>query len=241
MYLSRMILNPRSQDVRADLSDAQRLHSRVLAGFPPCGGGSPRAAYSVLFRLDLEPQTGRPSLLVQSGVEPDWTGLPTGYLNYNAPVSLACKSLHGLYDLLQTGDHLSFRLRANPTRRTSGSDSRVGKRVAILGGDAQIEWLHRKGEQGGFSLRTVRAQVGLPEREMPIATPGVYDVLARDATLLRGWKRRAEQQHNLIFGSVLFDGDLRITDVQRFREALVQGIGSGKAYGFGLLSIAPSA
>jgi CRISPR system Cascade subunit CasE len=42
------------------------------------------------------------------------------------------------------------------------------------------------------------------------------------------------------FGSVLFEGELIVTDVKAFREALMQGIGSGKAYGFGLLSIARS-
>ena len=40
------------------------------------------------------------------------------------------------------------------------------------------------------------------------------------------------------FGSVLFEGELIVTDVEAFRAALVKGIGSGKAYGFGLLSIA---
>jgi CRISPR system Cascade subunit CasE len=37
---------------------------------------------------------------------------------------------------------------------------------------------------------------------------------------------------------VQFEGDLEVTDAAAFRAALAQGIGSGKAYGFGLLSIA---
>jgi CRISPR system Cascade subunit CasE len=37
---------------------------------------------------------------------------------------------------------------------------------------------------------------------------------------------------------VLFNGTLAVTDPERFRAALATGIGSGKAYGFGLLSVA---
>ena len=39
--------------------------------------------------------------------------------------------------------------------------------------------------------------------------------------------------------AVRFDGLLRVTDAGDFRETLICGIGPGKAYGFGLLSIAP--
>jgi CRISPR system Cascade subunit CasE len=44
----------------------------------------------------------------------------------------------------------------------------------------------------------------------------------------------------MTFGSVLFEGRLAITDTEQFRATLAAGIGSGKAYGFGLLSVAPT-
>ena len=47
-------------------------------------------------------------------------------------------------------------------------------------------------------------------------------------------------RRSLTFTAVTFEGLLRVTDIQAFREALKCGIGSGKAYGFGLLSIAPA-
>jgi CRISPR system Cascade subunit CasE len=40
---------------------------------------------------------------------------------------------------------------------------------------------------------------------------------------------------------VVFEGRLRVTDAEAFRRALAAGIGSGKAFGFGLLSVAPAA
>jgi CRISPR system Cascade subunit CasE len=44
----------------------------------------------------------------------------------------------------------------------------------------------------------------------------------------------------LSFAGVTFQGRLRIIDRQRFLQALAQGVGPGKAYGFGLFSIAPA-
>jgi len=38
---------------------------------------------------------------------------------------------------------------------------------------------------------------------------------------------------------VLFEGHLLVTDADRLRETLRAGIGSGKAFGFGLLSVMP--
>jgi CRISPR system Cascade subunit CasE len=40
-------------------------------------------------------------------------------------------------------------------------------------------------------------------------------------------------------GAVRFDGVLVVTDRDRFIAAITDGIGSAKAFGFGLLSLAP--
>lgn len=43
----------------------------------------------------------------------------------------------------------------------------------------------------------------------------------------------------MTFHAVRFEGYLQVTDGDRFREILKNGLGSAKAYGFGLLSLAP--
>jgi len=43
----------------------------------------------------------------------------------------------------------------------------------------------------------------------------------------------------MTFGAATFEGILEVTDAEKFRQSLKQGIGTGKAYGFGLLSVAP--
>ncbi len=40
------------------------------------------------------------------------------------------------------------------------------------------------------------------------------------------------------FQGVLFEGSLQVVDAEAFRKALAHGIGPGKAFGFGLLSVA---
>jgi CRISPR system Cascade subunit CasE len=50
------------------------------------------------------------------------------------------------------------------------------------------------------------------------------------------WRAGAPSRLSLL--SVLFEGVLEVTDPDAFHDTLVQGIGSGKAFGFGLLSLA---
>jgi len=42
----------------------------------------------------------------------------------------------------------------------------------------------------------------------------------------------------MTFSSVVFEGRLKVVDRVLFLESIKNGIGSGKAYGFGLLSVA---
>ena len=75
----------------------------------------------------------------------------------------------------------------------------------------------RVGKVYGAALRPAP---GLVERGVAVGSPAV--------------------RQRLTFGDVLFEGRLRVTDAALFRQTLEHGIGSGKAYGFGLLSVARS-
>src|SRR5256885_8575788 len=82
IYLSRLILNPRSREVRRDLGDCHALHCTILKAFPPVNGeteAKAREQFGVLYRLDIDQRKGRAVLLAQSLVEPDWSGLPPDY------------------------------------------------------------------------------------------------------------------------------------------------------------------
>jgi CRISPR system Cascade subunit CasE len=139
---------------------------------------------------------------------------------------------------MQEGMVLAFRLRANPTKKIdtkSGPDGerRNGRRVELRKEEDQLQWLHRKGSQHGFTLLTTTVNPGVPD--VRAAATGKVTGARRS----RGSGDEPVVERNLTFGSVLFEGRLRVVDAAALRAALVQGIGSGKAYGFGLLSVAP--
>jgi CRISPR system Cascade subunit CasE len=266
VYLSRLILNARHRDVRRDLADCHQLHLTVMGGFPDLSDGSDgqaaagdaRARLGVLFRLESHPRTGLVSVLVQSVAAPDWSRLPDGYLleTGGAPSNPDCKGLDAAFAAIGTGDELLFRLRANPTKRlppATGTDGirRDGKRVELRTEDEQVRWLGEKGvgneERGrpgaGFRLVTVRARPGLAATGRPVEPVAVADARARSVGKLTGQALRstgggAARRERMTFGDVLFEGRLVVTDADVLRQTLVQGIGAGKAYGFGLLSVA---
>lgn len=237
MYLSRLVLNPKSRAVRRDLADCWQLHRTLMRAFPAAPArGDARAHFGVLYRSDVNPATGNVTVYVQSRERPDWARLDPDYL-LEPP---ACKSVEEQYGGLREGMVLRFRLRANPTRKVdtkTGPDGRRrhGKRVELRNEADQIAWLKRKAEQGGFELLSVRVSPAVPDvRTVPegkiVRTAGQQRLRASG---------EAEGVRTLTFASVLFDGNLRIVDAARFRRALAAGIGPGKAYGFGLLSLAP--
>lgn len=232
-YLSRLIIDLRRRDVQRDLADCQRLHVRLMGAFPAADSPTnAREQFGVLFRP--EPLGNLPMLrvLVQSQQEPNWATLPDGYLAASPDTrgNPAVRTLDDEYTRIEAGMRLRFRLRANPTKRISDRSTRVedaqmrGKRVELRREADQLAWLERKGTDFGFRL--VRVEVNSSE--------DIPNVRIGERPLQRG----RDGKHALRFGVAVFDGLLDVTDASAFVQGLEAGIGSGKAYGFGLLSIA---
>lgn len=235
MILSRLVLDSRNRSVRRDLADVQQMHRTVMSLFPEVSSEEARRTLGVLFRVDSDPRS-YPVLLLQSRTQPDWNKLPPDYLAAGEDHNPASKDLSAVCDTLKPGMVLSFRLRANPTRKIltkTGSDGirRNGKRVELRTEADQIEWLRRKGAGSGFILTSVRAVPEVPN--LRVIGQGKFSG-ARSDPYHEGLRSR------LTFAAVLFEGVLTIADLDKFRQTIEQGIGSAKAYGFGLLSIAPA-
>lgn len=221
MYLSRLILNRRSRDVRHDLARPYDLHRTLLSVFLTGKVDVARDApdaIGLLYRLDEDARTGGLHLLVQSQQAPQWERLQS--TDYLLPVAgnPASREIH-LH--VQAGQQLTFRLRANPTMRlpTPKGSGVKGKRVGIYEEEAQLAWLARKGEQHGFRLLQAQTR--------------------DDGKIKQGQAVQAENGvHSLELLSVQFDGFLQVIDPDVLVRAISGGIGSGKAFGFGLLSLA---
>ena len=212
MYLSRLILNPRTRRVQKEIADPYQMHRSLMNGFPDdLAEGDER----VLFRLESHPRTGDLTLLVQSLTLPNWSWLAEpGARGYLLPVDVPNPAVKS-FDLdLSSGQVLAFRLRANPTVRRRLPDG-TRKRVGLCREEEQVAWLERKAEQGGFRVRSVRTS---------------------NQHVVGG--RLRQEARKLCLLSVQFDGLLQVTDPDRLRETVQRGVGSGKGMGFGLLSLA---
>jgi CRISPR system Cascade subunit CasE len=253
MYLSCLLIDvgddpDRPRPGRLWLRNLYRVHQRLCMAFPSAatisedadflrpfkrqGFGEvhvPRATDAgFLFRIDPQPG-GRVVILVQSAASANWD-----YAFHNASYLLAAPpQVKSFVPCFAKEQRLRFCLVANATRRIdtkSGPDGRRrhGKRVPVKA-DQLGEWLAGRAEAAGFSidkdLLTVQPgyiYVNDPERQEPEAPSSQKG---------RGYR---------LF-SVRYDGVLTITDSARFQGTLVRGIGPGKAFGLGLLSVAPAA
>ncbi|WP_012182163.1 type I-E CRISPR-associated protein Cas6/Cse3/CasE [Salinispora arenicola] len=115
-----------------------------------------------------------------------------------------------LLKALTNGMAMHYRIAANASKRAWKGNS-AGKVVALSGQQAE-QWWQRKAEATGLDLRHLRAQ------PQPAA---------------RG--RAIPVRHAI----TLFEGQAVITDADQVRAAVLAGIGRGRSFGCGLLSLAP--
>ncbi|MFF2508680.1 type I-E CRISPR-associated protein Cas6/Cse3/CasE [Streptomyces sp. NPDC058067] len=210
LWLTRIVPNPRDRDARRDIRSAVGLHHRVMLLFPDGLGAGAREKTGALFRLDESPHGF--SIIVQSGVAPDLSRL-------NKEYGLAqSKYLTPLLSQLTTGTTVHYRLTANATRKLGQNTTagRPGQIVPLHGAEAEA-WWERQTHAAGLSLLSV------------------HSTRLSDA---RG--ERASDKRAITHARTRFDGAATVTDVDALTQRLAAGIGRGKSYGCGLLSIAPA-
>jgi len=129
-----------------------------------------------------------------------------------------------------------FALLANPTRKVrsnaKGELLKNSRRVPIIhredreeNGSTQpglVSWLVRHGEQAGFEIDADTLRTIVRPRQ----------------NFVRPAKSGSER-HNGTLHAVDFEGVLRVTDAAALRQAFEKGIGSAKAFGFGMLCLSP--
>jgi CRISPR system Cascade subunit CasE len=252
MFLSTLLIdtgtNPdRPRPGRLWLRNVYRVHQRLCMAFPSKDrrGGDEQflkpydpAQFAqghvhverdddagFLFRVDPLPGGGA-MIVVLSAIQPDW-----GYAFHNARHLLAAEPAksHFLEVAIECGKRFRFRLLANAVKRARRQSMHrdgkpiqekwAGKRIGINGDEKSLRyWIDCRAGDAGFAVE-----------ELTLAHPGyAYASKTHEA----GAGRRLR--------SVRYEGMLKITDADKFRQALAHGIGPAKAFGFGLLSIAPA-
>lgn len=218
-YLTRMTINAARRDARRLLGSPQAMHAAVLAAFParPAAGGGSR----VLWRLDAGQDEHRPLLYLLSPDPPDLThiveraGWPTLGETWQT------RDYQPLLDRLTASQRWAFRLVANPVRRVRTDGHARGIVKAHVTAAQQTTWLLEQATNAGFEIAKI--------------TDGNPAVAVADRRTLT-FRRQAS---TVTIATARFDGILTVTSTDHLRRVLLHGLGRGKAYGCGLLTLAP--
>lgn len=214
MHLTRFEINPARRVAPQLLTSPQKLHAAVLASFPESRDEPDEGR--VLWRVDQGAHDA--VLYVVSPDEPDLSHLveTIGRPTYGWQT----RDYGPFLDKLATGDRWAFRLCANPVHNVPQPGGGRGRRVGHVTVAQQSEWFQRQAGRHGFSV--VDGSAGAP------------DVVLRARRTLRF----PRGQKTVTLSTAVFEGTLQVMDAAAVRAALVGGIGSGKGYGCGLLTLA---
>ncbi len=220
MYLTRFDFNTARRHAKKLLGSPQVMHSAVMHSFPPSTLG-PAPEGRVLWRLDRDDH--RTQLFIASPVPPDLTHL-IEQAGWPTTSTWQTRDYRPMLDRLTTGQRWAFRVAANPTHSVRTNDAQTTtKPTAHVTVAHQENWLLGRAADRGF--RVVEDTSGRPR------------MTVKDRTLLRFGR----QGKTVTVSRAVFDGELEIVNADLLRQVLVNGLGRAKAYGCGLLTLAPIA
>lgn len=116
---------------------------------------------------------------------------------------------------MAAGQYWKFDLIASPSKKVSTKGQKNSQRRILRQPLERQAWLERKAAQSGFFI---------------------CQVLEQEQLHVSG-KHHEDKGGTMYHDAYHYQGVLQITDADAFREALQKGIGSGKAYGFGMMMV----
>lgn len=158
----------------------------------------------------LEQKPGDLHILMQSPGPPNFSNLP-----YNYALGTEARPWE---PTLQSGDVLAFKITANPVINRTVKHGNRNNRQKI----DPLLWLKHRGQLHGFEM--------LAATELtPVDTLRVSKNMEEGVGDKRHWT----------ISTVTLAGTLRITDLEKFMAAVMNGVGHSKHLGQGLLSVLP--
>ncbi|MGW1174704.1 type I-E CRISPR-associated protein Cas6/Cse3/CasE [Kitasatospora sp. NPDC002543] len=249
-YLSRVRINPLRAASRTLLANPRALHGAVTAGVPDVAPGD-----RILWRLDAD-HPRRPVLLALTPSKPDWTHIveQAGWPDAEGE-HYAVRDYSPLLGQLATGREFSFRLKASPVQNTSRPD-KAGQhraktaaelhhrsyRMAHRTAAQQLTWFLERTDRWGFTIPVARTDDPAPGLEPAVSVASSDTGPAREVRITdrsRTTFTKPGTRTPVTLTTATFEGRLRISDPGLLQAALLGGIGPSKAYGCGLLTLAP--
>lgn len=222
MFLSRIWVDPSRRGAKRLLASPQRVHA-VIAAATSTREGGPRP----LWRLD-QSASGL-QLLVTSGREADFTSL-LEQLDMPREDGWETTPYQPFLDRISGGQRWKFALACNPVRSVREVEDPTmltrGKRVPVVGAHQLQDWLIKRAPTHGFHV---------DDNSFIVSGRRAEDFHRKGSADSGGTANRVR------ITAVRYSGTLRVDDADRLRTALTEGVGSAKAYGCGLLTLAPVA
>jgi CRISPR system Cascade subunit CasE len=233
MYLTRFRINTARQGARKLLASPQSMHAAVMSSFPellPTADQAPR----VLWRVDRN-APAEVLLYILGPTQPDLTHLveQAGWPAAATADQRGWQTFHyaPFLDRLTAGSTWGFRLTANAVHYIRRKEGEPTKRTAHLVPRFQLEWLLKRQEPSGFRI------LEKPEDKRLTQHGDALQVVVSEQRAL-DFRKRGEKGRVTI-QTVTYDGRLEVTDADRLRAVLTSGLGKAKAYGCGLITLAP--
>lgn len=206
-------------DVLKYLNDQELLHKALTRT-----ASSSRKDSNILYRLEYDYTRNNVWLYVQSDREGGRILSENGDELFRMVGNPVC--LDGKFSSLKNGSLVSFQLRCSPHKHPRKAEKDTGTdkngdlrrpKKYIKTHEDRKKWLDRKGLTGGFSIVSYKElqKVGVDFYHNNFDTA----------------HRRGHKDGYDISGIML------IEDAEQFRRTMCEGIGSGKAYGFGMLLV----
>lgn len=208
-WLTKLVLNPAHRGVRDALRDVNTMHQTLMKIVCPTDFG-PGSRTAAGMLYRVDQTAAGVTALLQSRMTLDPTRLPPGFAHAGS------RDLAPLLACFSDGMRIRYRIVANAMK----SDKPIGHKTRgvlrpLSGADAAA-WWNRKALEVGLALESEAAA---------------------DTMKLTGFRHRDERK--IVITATLFEGTARIDSVSAIQAAILTGIGRGRAYGCGLLSVAP--
>lgn len=211
MYLSRVEIDVFNRKNLRELNHLGAYHSWVEDSFPEEREKTKENRTRKLWRIDIV--NDKSYLLILSEVKPNLELLE----KYGIKGSAEVKNYSNLLNSLKQGMYASFRIKLNTVISVVDKEKSL-KRGRIV--PVKLENLH-----SFFLNRTEKNGFFVENKGFKIVQIG-EDFFVKDGKKIK------------IVGAI-YEGILKITDLEKFKFALINGIGRKKAYGFGLLTVIP--